>query len=96
MTQGDPEGIGPELILQLAAGDVLRAGDVVIADPQRLAALSRTLRTPWAEDGWAALRGSVEGSPGLKQFDALARGVDRVIATPGSALVTAPIDKARV
>jgi 4-hydroxythreonine-4-phosphate dehydrogenase len=95
ITQGDPTGIGPELILRCAALGHVCAGDVVMADPQRLEALARSLRTPWAQSGFEAVAPRVEGEPGLQQFEALRRGVDRVLSQSDTALVTAPIDKAR-
>jgi 4-hydroxythreonine-4-phosphate dehydrogenase len=95
VTQGDPDGVGPEVILRVAAADALCAGDVVVADPAVLAALARTLRAPWAAAGWESVQSLVVGEPGLGQFEALRRGVDLVLASPGAALVTAPIDKAR-
>jgi 4-hydroxythreonine-4-phosphate dehydrogenase len=92
ITQGDPDGIGPELLLRVA--DDLRPGDVVIADPARLEQLSHALGGDLAR-AWPTLRPHVRGTPGLGQVSALAQGVDLVLADPrGRALVTAPIDKA--
>ncbi len=91
VTQGDPSGIGPELLLRLAASDRLRAGDVVVADPAPLRALAA--RFEWAARGLVALEPLLEPSRG--QVAALVRGVDLVLADPTArALVTAPIDKA--
>jgi 4-hydroxythreonine-4-phosphate dehydrogenase len=95
VTQGDPAGIGPELILHAAALDQIRAGDVVFADPAAMAQRALALGTPWAAAGWSALQGRVAGEPGMGQFAALQQGVDHVLGHPGMALVTAPIDKAR-
>ena len=107
ITQGDPTGIGPELLLRAAEADRLRAGDRVVADPARLDALAAALDRPWARAGLerltpllAALEGRAEGraEAELGQFAALERGVDLVLAEPDPArrpgLVTAPIDKA--
>lgn len=96
VTQGDPEGIGPELLLRVAEAGLLCAGDTVIADRVRLQQLADHL------GGWAA-RGLAAIEPHLLpeqtrfgQVSALARGVDLVLADPARrALVTAPIDKAR-
>ncbi|HEY8379033.1 MAG TPA: 4-hydroxythreonine-4-phosphate dehydrogenase PdxA [Nannocystis sp.] len=94
VTQGDPEGIGPELLLRLGDADALRPGDRVIADLARLERLARDLATPWAARGLERLAPLVVDEPG-GQVAALARAVDLVLADPGTALVTAPIDKAR-
>lgn len=94
VTQGDPQGVGPELILRLASEGLWRPHDVVIADPLHLAHLAVTLDVAWARSGWAALQPLVLGEAGLGQVAALAMGVDRVLEEPGRALVTAPIDKA--
>jgi 4-hydroxythreonine-4-phosphate dehydrogenase len=96
VTQGDPLGIGPELLLRLAAQGQLFAQDRVIADPGRLEHLSTTVSQPWARPGWRALEPLLdpESTPGLLQTQALAIGTDQVLQRAGTALVTAPIDKA--
>ncbi|MCH9683730.1 MAG: 4-hydroxythreonine-4-phosphate dehydrogenase PdxA [Deltaproteobacteria bacterium] len=98
LTQGDPRGIGPELLLRLAANGQLRAGDRVVGHPGWLSRWAQRLPGSWAAAGWARLRDVLEPvdaeAPGPSQVQALARGVDLVLATTGSALVTAPIDKA--
>ena len=102
VTQGDPAGIGPELLLRLGAEGLLRPGDRVVADRAPLRALASRFGE-WAERGLAALEPLIDvptGSPGaggdrLGQVSALVHGVDLVLADPvGRALVTAPIDKA--
>lgn len=93
VTQGDPEGIGLELLLRLGDLGALRTGDRVVADRARLTRLARDLATPWATHGLAALAPLVVDEPG-GQVAALVRGVDLVLENPGAALVTAPIDKA--
>lgn len=93
VTQGDPEGIGPELLLRLGDAGVLHAGDRVVADPAVLARLAHALAAPWAARGLVALGPHLVAQPG-GQVAALIRGVDLVLE-PGHALVTAPIDKAR-
>lgn len=100
ITQGDPEGVGPELILRALAAGRLQARDRIVADPAvfsrlcaalpELAALRDPL-TPMLVGPVA--RTPTEGE--LGQFAALAHGVDLVQASPGTGLVTAPIDKAR-
>lgn len=93
VTQGDPEGIGPELLLRLGDAGALRTGDRVVADRERLVALARALATPWATRGLEAIAPLVDDVRG-GQVAALVRGVDLVLEHPGVALVTAPIDKA--
>ena len=97
VTQGDPAGIGPELLLRLGAADLLHAGDIVVADPAPLRQLAVGLGD-WAVRGLTALEPLLDhfvASP-FGQVSALVRGVDLVLADPGRrALVTAPIDKAR-
>ncbi len=97
ITQGDPDGVGPELLLRVAAAARLRVGDRVYADPARLEALAAALDTDWARAGIAALRGLLAPgcTAGMGQFAALVAGTDDVLAHPGTHLVTAPIDKAR-
>lgn len=97
VTQGDPTGIGPELLLRLAAEDRLRPGDLVVADPARLRKLAGDLGG-WAARGLAVIEPLLDRGPGSLahgQVSALVRGVDLVLEDPrGRALVTAPIDKA--
>ena len=94
LTQGDPAGIGPELLLRVAAAGLLLPGDIVVADPAPLAELARRLGD-WAERGLEALGPALERAHAHGQVSALVRGVDLVLADPrGRALVTAPIDKA--
>ncbi|MBA3547890.1 MAG: 4-hydroxythreonine-4-phosphate dehydrogenase PdxA [Nannocystis sp.] len=104
VTQGDPAGVGPELLLRLAAEDWLRPGDLVVADPDRLRWLAGELGD-WAARGLAVIEPLldhslvhgplVHGPQRHGQVSALVRGVDLVLEDPqGRALVTAPIDKA--
>lgn len=95
LTQGDPEGIGPELLLRLAARELLDEHDLVVAGRDHLHALARSLDQPWARQGLARLEPCLRGEPTIGQFAALELGVDLVQAREGAALVTAPIDKAR-
>ncbi|MFN3182437.1 MAG: 4-hydroxythreonine-4-phosphate dehydrogenase PdxA [Nannocystaceae bacterium] len=93
ITQGDPRGVGLELLLRVAAEGLIRDGDRVFVDPRALERRASTLPDPWARAGWTALQPCMRGEPGLSQTDALAMGVDAVLQSPGAALVTAPIDK---
>ncbi|HEY0135040.1 MAG TPA: 4-hydroxythreonine-4-phosphate dehydrogenase PdxA [Nannocystis sp.] len=99
VTQGDPAGIGPELLLRLGAADLLRKGDVVVADPAPLRRLADSLGE-WAVRGLTSLEPLLDPLPHpltspFGQVSALIRGVDLVLADPARrALVTAPIDKA--
>jgi 4-hydroxythreonine-4-phosphate dehydrogenase len=104
ITSGDPAGIGPELLLRVAAAGMLHSEDRVIVGAghvRELAAkLDGTRDGGWAAAGLAQLLPRLE--PGLDdhlgQYAALQRGVDLVLAEPDPArrpaLVTAPIDKA--
>jgi 4-hydroxythreonine-4-phosphate dehydrogenase len=100
ITSGDPAGIGPELLLRVAAAGLLHDEDRVVAGAGHLRELSAKLDCEWAAAGLEQLLPRLE--PGLDdrlgQYAALVRGVDLVLAEPNSAhppaLVTAPIDKA--
>jgi 4-hydroxythreonine-4-phosphate dehydrogenase len=107
ITQGDPAGIGPELLLRTADAGLLREHDQVVACRARLRELADSLSVKtgakWPRRGLERIEpcldplGARAGS-GLGQFAALERGVDLVLAEPElarrPALVTAPIDKA--
>ena len=93
VTQGDPRGVGLELLLQLAAQGVFSPRDRIIADPEALQSRAADVPAAWASAGWESLRPLVHGRAGLRQTEALAMGVDAVLEHPGAALVTAPIDK---
>lgn len=109
LTQGDPRGVGPELLLRLAAEGHLRAGDVVVASPSWMEGWAQRLPGPWAAAGWARIQECLDpveaDDPGQAQVRALERGVDLVLPMSGGvseraseraprrALVTAPIDK---
>lgn len=97
VTQGDPAGIGPELLLRAVAAGKLRAGDRVYADPDRLVTLAQQLDRPWAHEGLAAIVPLLAAGAraGLGQYAALEAGTDDVLAHANTHLVTAPIDKAR-
>lgn len=108
VTQGDPAGIGPELLLAAAREDRLVAGDQVVADPLALRGCAESLHAAgagWAREALAKIEpfidaglGEAAANAGLQvpggQYAALVRGVDLVLAQPSRALVTAPIDKA--
>ena len=98
-TQGDPTGVGPELLLHAASMEKLRSGDVVVAGRERLAALAKSMKTDWANRGWQKLQMYLTGPGGkphdrLGQFDALQYAVDLILKDTSQGLVTAPIDKA--
>lgn len=110
ITQGDPEGVGPELLLRAAAEGRLRAGDLVFADHEHLRRIAPTL-PPWGRRGLDRITPliapasawrtpDVGATPQARrasrgQVAALASGVDAVLTRRGASLVTAPIDKAR-
>lgn len=100
ITQGDPDGIGPELLLRLGDAGLVHPGDLIVADRSRLVALVDRLGKAWARRGLDALADHLDGdAPGLTQVQALARAVDRIQGALADdldlGLVTAPIDKAR-
>ena len=97
ITQGDPDGIGPELLLRVGDAQLLVPGDRVYADPGRLEQLCAQLGTRWATTGLQRLTPHLAAAsrPGLGQYAALVEATDDVLAHPGSHLATAPIDKAR-
>jgi 4-hydroxythreonine-4-phosphate dehydrogenase len=99
ITSGDPAGIGPELLLRVAAAGLLHSDDRVVAGVGHLRELAATLEQEWAAVGLQQLLPLLD--PGLDdrlgQYAALQRGVDLVLAERDPArrpaLVTAPIDK---
>lgn len=93
LTQGDPDGIGPELVVRAAVKGLLRAGDRVVAHRSVLRRAAGAL-------GESAQRALQQLEPSLAELDspmqteALRVAVDLVLERPESrALVTAPIDK---
>jgi 4-hydroxythreonine-4-phosphate dehydrogenase len=99
ITQGDPAGVGPELLLRVANEGLLHESDVVVADRERLRELAAALAAPWARAGLERIEPLLDDHSGpLGQFAALERGVDLTLAelepSRRPALVTAPIDKA--
>ncbi|NVB40236.1 4-hydroxythreonine-4-phosphate dehydrogenase PdxA [Pseudenhygromyxa sp. WMMC2535] len=97
ITQGDPAGVGPELLLRLAADGQLRPEDRVVAGRRTLRMVAETLDLPWAHAGLAAIEPLLDpviqareapGAP-LGQFLALERGVDLVLEHAPSAAATA-------
>ncbi len=94
ITQGDPTGIGPELLLRVADAGLLLPGDVVVAGRDWLHTLAHALDRPWATRGLARLEPLLVGAPKIGQYAALEQGVDMILNVRGRALVTAPIDKA--
>jgi 4-hydroxythreonine-4-phosphate dehydrogenase len=96
LSQGDPQGIGPELILRIAALGHLRPGDLVVAHPPTFARLAEQLAVDWADKGLRVLEPLFDPTGDDNPVTALERAVDRVLsARPERALVTAPIDKHR-
>lgn len=96
LTQGDPRGVGPELLLAVAKAGLLREGDVVVAGAEPFERFVR--EHTHAGPAWEVLQPLLDrpdqSVPArLGQFEALVRGVELVQAQPGRALVTAPIDK---
>jgi 4-hydroxythreonine-4-phosphate dehydrogenase len=94
VTQGDTEGIGPELLLRAAADGRLRESDRVFASRAVLDSFARRLPQTWAREGRAAIEPLLEPGVSASQVEALERAVDLVLSEPGRGLVTAPIDKA--
>ncbi|RMG97818.1 MAG: 4-hydroxythreonine-4-phosphate dehydrogenase PdxA [Deltaproteobacteria bacterium] len=97
LTAGDPLGIGPDLLLWLAAHGHLRSCDRVAADPSVLAARARVLPGGFAPEGIARLEAHLDPdlrATGADPAELLEAAVERVRAHPGTALVTGPIHKA--
>lgn len=98
MSQGDPEGIGPDLLLRAASRGLFRTGDQIIACPALLQRRAKLIGAHWAVQGLDSLRPllNTPGEAGISQFRALQCAVDLALAAQGSAaLLTAPIDKAQ-
>lgn len=103
VTQGDPLGIGPELIVRACAEGKLRAGDRIVAHREVLMRAAEC-GAPWAADGLANASALLVDPAHFEarraptdrgtQVDALEVAMTLLNATPGAALVTAPIDKA--
>lgn len=100
ITQGDPAGVGPELLLQIAGAGLLGGEDRVVAGAARLRELAAQLNTEWAKVGLERVLPLLDRPERehLGQVEALERGVDLVLReldpARRPALVTAPIDKA--
>jgi 4-hydroxythreonine-4-phosphate dehydrogenase len=101
VTQGDPLGVGPDLILMAASADLLRDHDWVYAGLDTLVERCNTLMANGCDvrRGLERVRGllapGLENRPTIGQFGALTTAVDAILQDPVRALVTAPIDKAR-
>jgi 4-hydroxythreonine-4-phosphate dehydrogenase len=106
ITSGDPAGIGPELLLRVAAAGLLHGDDRVVAGAGHLRSLAAALESEPSAGGGRWIATGLERilpllEPGLDdrlgQVAALERGVDLVLAERDPkrrpALVTAPIDK---
>ena len=99
ITQGDPAGVGPELLCAVAAAGALQAGDEVVAARAPLDRVAREVDADWARAGRQALEPYLTHPPesdpaDFGQYAALVHGVDRALSDPHRyALVTAPIEK---
>lgn len=94
ITQGDPNGVGPELLLRAAAQGLFAPEDRVVASATVLDENVGALDTEWARRGRAALEPVLVAGAPDSQVRALELGVDMVLEGSDRALVTAPIDKA--
>lgn len=97
VSQGDPAGVGPDLILKAAAQGRFEDGDRIVACPSLLGDRAQRIGTDWASEGLARVKGLVQpgAMQGQSQFSALQEAVTEVMkAKEPTALVTAPIDKA--
>ncbi len=96
LTQGDPGGVGPELLLRLAAEGHLEPEDRVFADPAVLARRAAEVDAPWSGPGLSALEPllAAPAAAGVGVAELLAHAVDAVLAADDVALVTGPIHKA--
>lgn len=97
VSQGDPDGVGPDLILRAAAQGRFEEGDEIVACPRVLRDRAHLLDQAWSLQGWARVEPLLvrDSGMGSGQFPILEDAVTRVLAAKGAAaLVTAPIDKA--
>lgn len=98
MSQGDPQGIGPDLLLRAASRGLFDEGDQIIACSELLRGRAELIGAPWAMRAFENLAPFLTplGETGVSQFRALQRAVDLALEAQGeAALLTAPIDKAR-
>ena len=90
ITQGDPEGVGPELLCALAAAGVLQSGDEVVAARAPLDRVASARSTPTGlRPGGLHWRPTVTHPPEADperfgQYAALVHGVDRALSDPDS------------
>lgn len=96
LTQGDPEGIGLDLLLRAAKEGLLCEGDKVVASTELLSRRAQKIGQEWAQNAFMRIKPWLvdenPSGPCMGQFAALRKGVDLVLQSP-AALVTAPIDK---
>jgi 4-hydroxythreonine-4-phosphate dehydrogenase len=97
-TCGDPAGVGPEIIAAwLAAHPAESAAVAVIGPPRWLATLPPgAAPLPVGRDDYAAAPGRPDGEGALVAWAAMERAAEGVRAGEFSAVVTAPVSKARL
>jgi 4-hydroxythreonine-4-phosphate dehydrogenase len=94
VTQGDPDGIGPELVLHAAAEGMFENGDHIVAGAETLERLAAALPA-FAARGLSVVAPLLAGPREMTQVEALEHALSCLNGDPSAALVTAPIDKAR-
>ena len=98
ITCGDPAGVGPEIIAAWLAAQPELAAEVVVLGPARwLATLPATAgRIAVGLEDYAAVPGQPDGDGALVAWAAMQRAAAGCAAGEFSAVVTAPVSKARL
>lgn len=94
ITQGDPQGVGPELLLRVAEAGLLHGDERVIAGRETMREIAAALGAPWAQAALERLEPLLDSGedgrvPGrIGQYAALERAVDLVLGAQTSTTTT--------